>query len=60
MMLAVAPSWVASVLDHGNLGVAVFFVLSGFVIAHSLHGVRVTPSVVGRLMLRRSLRLDPP
>jgi peptidoglycan/LPS O-acetylase OafA/YrhL len=47
-------------LLHGNLGVSIFFVLSGFVIAHSLTGLNLTPGMAGRFMLRRSLRLDPP
>jgi peptidoglycan/LPS O-acetylase OafA/YrhL len=54
------PSWVVFILEHGNLGVAIFFVLSGFVIAHSVHGERVTIPLAGRFMLRRSLRLEPP
>jgi len=44
----------------GHLGVAIFFALSGFVIAHSVRGVSITPGYVGRFMLRRSIRLDPP
>ncbi len=59
-LLALLPSWVATVLKQGGLGVAVFFVLSGFVIAHSVAQSRVTLSFVGRFMLRRSIRLDPP
>ena len=37
-----------------------FFALSGFVIAHSVHGDRVTWPFLGRFMLRRAIRLDPP
>jgi peptidoglycan/LPS O-acetylase OafA/YrhL len=44
----------------GHLGVPIFFVLSGFVIAHSIGKDRVTPGYFGRFILRRSLRLDPP
>lgn len=54
------PGWFLTALGHGSLGVAVFFVLSGFVIAHSVQGDRVTFGYFGRFMLRRSLRLDPP
>lgn len=54
------PGWLLTALGHGSLGVAVFFVLSGFVISHSVEGDRVTPAYFGRFMLRRSLRLDPP
>jgi peptidoglycan/LPS O-acetylase OafA/YrhL len=56
------PLWgltVQTLMTHGDLGVFVFFVLSGFVIACSLHRVRITGLVVGKFALRRSLRLDP-
>lgn len=49
-----------SLFREGWLGVEVFFVLSGFVITHSIRGAQITPSYVGRFALRRSLRLDPP
>ena len=48
------------VFANGYLGVYIFFVLSGFVIAYSTRGYRITPGFVGRFALRRSLRLDPP
>ena len=60
LLTSALPAWVVSILDHGNLGVPVFFVLSGLVIAHSVHSERVTIPFAGRFMLRRSLRLDPP
>lgn len=46
--------------DYGNVGVPVFFVLSGFVIAMSVGDSRVNAEYLGRFALRRSLRLDPP
>ncbi len=49
--------WVSS---HGNLGVDIFFVLSGFVIAHSVVGGRYTWKYFGRYASRRIVRLDPP
>lgn len=48
------------VFDLGDNGVAIFFALSGFVIAHSIRAMECTTSYVGRFMLRRSIRLDPP
>lgn len=45
---------------QGGLGVQVFFVLSGFVIAHSLAKHQVTLGFFLRFLLRRSVRLDPP
>jgi peptidoglycan/LPS O-acetylase OafA/YrhL len=57
---ALMPTWVEALVGHGDLGVAIFFVLSGFVIAHSLYKERATLPLAGRFMLRRSIRLDPP
>jgi peptidoglycan/LPS O-acetylase OafA/YrhL len=58
---ALLPSSVSyAVFGYGSAGVAVFFVLSGFVIAHSLQGKEMTPGELGRFALRRSIRLDPP
>ena len=46
---------------HGGwLGVPVFFVLSGFVIAYTLRKASVGVGYFGRFTLRRSIRLDPP
>jgi peptidoglycan/LPS O-acetylase OafA/YrhL len=58
-LLAAMPSALQTVLHNGNNGVALFFVISGFVIAHSLRD-DITLSEAGRFMLRRSIRLDPP
>ena len=55
------PDWLhAMIFEWGDLGVAIFFALSGFVIAHSLRGRRVDAQLFGRFTLRRALRLDPP
>lgn len=59
-LLALAPIWIVSVFSSGDLGVAIFFVLSGFVIAHSLRGDKANFNTATRFLLRRSLRLDPP
>jgi len=57
---AALPNWVnVGVFDAGHYGVAIFFALSGFVIAHSLSGARITAGYYGRFLLRRSIRLDP-
>ena len=57
---AAIPRPVAAVLAHGDLGVAVFFVLSGFVIAHAIREAAITPEYALNFALRRQLRLDPP
>ena len=54
------PEPFQSIADHGWAGVQIFFVLSGFVIAHSVRDQRITASFFGRFALRRSIRLDPP
>jgi len=53
------PTCIQVMLRHGDFGVAIFFVLSGFVIAHSLRA-ELSPTGALRFVLRRSLRLDPP
>jgi len=59
-LMAVSPAWVDWIVRQGHLGIAIFFVLSGFVISHSLRPYSVTPRVAARFLLRRSVRLDPP
>lgn len=49
-----------TLFDFGRGGVAIFFVLSGFVIAHSLSDKAVDGHCFVRFFVRRSLRLDPP
>jgi peptidoglycan/LPS O-acetylase OafA/YrhL len=44
----------------GRIGVAVFFVISGFIIPYSMYQNRYTFSNVGKFLLRRFARLEPP
>jgi peptidoglycan/LPS O-acetylase OafA/YrhL len=53
------PWPIQSAISHGWMGVQVFFVISGFVIAYSVRNERITPGFVGSFALRRSIRLDP-
>lgn len=55
-----APAWVRWLFGQGFLGVEVFFVLSGFVIAYSVRNAVPTFAFLGRFALRRLVRLDPP
>jgi peptidoglycan/LPS O-acetylase OafA/YrhL len=54
------PGYLAAFMDHGYLGVDVFFVISGFVIAYSVRNAHLTLGFIGRFALRRAVRLDPP
>jgi peptidoglycan/LPS O-acetylase OafA/YrhL len=54
------PGAISGFLHAGWLGVDIFFVLSGFVITHSVANIRVTPTFVPKFILRRSIRIDPP
>jgi peptidoglycan/LPS O-acetylase OafA/YrhL len=57
---SITPAFLDVPLRHGWMGVQVFFVVSGFVIAYTLRSARITPGYLGNFALRRSLRLDPP
>ncbi len=59
LLLRHLPDWLVAALGLSSLRVAVFFVLSGFVISHSVYDDRVTPGFFGRFMLRRTIRLYP-
>jgi len=54
------PAWLEILFSRGRLGVDVFFVLSGFVIAYSIQNGAHTFQYLGKYALRRSIRLDPP
>lgn len=61
LLTSILPDWfVAVVFDWGTFGVPIFFVLSGFVIAHSLRQARINLAYFGRFSLRRFARLTPP
>lgn len=59
-MLASMPYWLTAFFRLGDCGVAIFFALSGFVIAHSVGKAAIDGRYVGYFALRRSIRLDPP
>ena len=55
------PEWFVNVVFRwGSLGVAIFFVLSGFVIAYSLRNVKINLNYFKNFALRRFVRLSPP
>ena len=49
-----------ALFEKGHYGVPIFFVISGFVMAHSLNKDKVTLNYFGKFVVRRSVRLDPP
>ena len=57
---ATLPAFFIDFFGFGGRGVEVFFVLSGFVIAHSLRHNPMTGASIGNFVVRRQLRLDPP
>ena len=59
-LAAAAPGPVATTLDYSRSGVAIFFVISGFVIAFTTRNIGSNLAEAGRFALRRQLRLDPP
>lgn len=54
------PYFLNQLLFHGYLGIQIFFVLSGFVIAYSLRRISMNVSFLVNFFVRRSIRLDPP
>jgi peptidoglycan/LPS O-acetylase OafA/YrhL len=54
------PAWAQGIATNGFLGVEVFFVISGFVIAFSVRDGSYSGRYLGLFALRRSIRLDPP
>jgi peptidoglycan/LPS O-acetylase OafA/YrhL len=56
----ILPFVVCEFCHFGSFGVQIFFVLSGFVIPHSLRNVKLDRSGLGNFFIRRQLRLDPP
>lgn len=53
------PNWMDRVVLRGDLGVEVFFVLSGFVMMYSQRNAEPTLRYFGRFIVRRTLRLEP-
>jgi peptidoglycan/LPS O-acetylase OafA/YrhL len=55
----VVSSALHGIFHYGYLGVSIFFVISGFVIAASTANGPITFGYFGKFILKRSIRLDP-
>jgi len=53
-------TWLGLTGKYGNLGVPVFFVISGFILPYSLWKGHYRLSDFGRFVAKRVIRLDPP
>ncbi|MDT7542558.1 MAG: hypothetical protein QOE33_2462 [Acidobacteriota bacterium] len=56
----VEPGLLRTISSYGNLGVQVFFVISGFIIPYSLFRGGYVLRNYGTFVLKRVIRLDPP
>lgn len=54
------PAPIQTVLDYGRSGVAIFFVISGFVIAYTTRNLGLDARDGLNFFVRRQVRLDPP
>lgn len=54
------PAALLTLSDYARSGVAIFFVISGFVITYSVRALPLTARAAGNFALRRQVRLDPP
>ncbi len=55
-------TWIREILDHGNIGVTIFFALSGFLITKLLLNEESTTGQINlrKFYIRRGLRILPP
>lgn len=58
--LDIVPSGLVTIVTMAEAGVVIFFVISGFVIAHSLLDRQITPRRTLLFITARCIRLDPP
>ena len=60
VLAATFPRFLDGAFDYSRSGVAIFFVISGFVIAYTTRSIDWSGRSAGRFIARRQLRLDPP
>ncbi|CDZ80444.1 Acyltransferase family protein [Candidatus Rubidus massiliensis] len=54
------PLWLDWLVGYGYIGLYIFFVLSGFVIAYNLSHEKLSLAYLKCFFIKRSIRLDPP
>jgi peptidoglycan/LPS O-acetylase OafA/YrhL len=55
------PKWIVTFFfEWGYLGVPIFFVLSGFVMAYTVRNIEIDCTMAWRFLARRLIRLTPP
>lgn len=57
---SIPTTLLSSIFQFGYLGVPIFFVISGFVIAATINPGEVTFKYIGKFIVKRATRLDPP
>lgn len=54
------PNWLHKLIFLGHMGVTIFFIISGFVIAYSVRKSFISFHYCKLFFIKRSIRLDPP
>lgn len=56
----VSPVFLQGVTQYGNMGVYIFFVISGFIVSYVTHNRVTTFRYIVSFIVKRQVRLDPP
>ena len=56
----VNPKFLQHILQFGNMGVYIFFVISGFIVSYVTYNRITNLKYIGAFIVRRQVRLDPP
>lgn len=58
--VSVSPVYLQKILQHGNMGVYIFFVISGFIVSFVTHNRVHSFRFIASFIIKRQVRLDPP
>ncbi len=56
----VRPVYVQEIFQYGNMGVYIFFVISGFIVSYVTHNRVNSFKFIASFIVKRQVRLDPP